>query len=453
MEIKENKMHKKPPVPVIVIFVIALAVAGYYGIKALSANGNGQLKISGTIETTEVNISPEMPGKVVEVYVDEGAPVSQGDPLFRLDDSLLQAQRNAAVTSLDTALSFVASAQAARDTAQVNYDLALIAARAEAASNRTSDWLASSLSGYSLPGGYFSRQELIDASSAEVDAARVDRDDFQKALNGKLAESASANFVKAEIDLLASRFAEQSALDALNRAKLSSEQELIDTAQKVYDEKQAEIEIAQAAYDDLADSQVALDIISLRLELSIAQERYESAQDRLQQLQIGEASPKLKAALAALNQADLAVAQANAMVSQAQAQLNLLDVQIGKLTVLSPTDGTILTRRVQPGEMVSAGASAFTLGKLDELTIVVFVPEDVYGKLSLGQMADLVVDSYPGEVFHAEISRIADQAEFTPRNVQTIEGRKATVFAIHLNVADPSGKLKPGMAADVTFAK
>src|SRR3989304_8438101 len=164
MDIKGNKVQKQTPVPVIVIIVIALIVAGYYGIKALSANGNGQLKISGTIETTEVNISPEMPGKVVEVYVDEGAPVSQGDPLFRLDDSLLQAQRNAAVTSLDTALSFVASAQAARDTAQVNYDLALIAARAEAASNRTSDWLASRPSGYFPPGGCFARPGVIAGS-------------------------------------------------------------------------------------------------------------------------------------------------------------------------------------------------------------------------------------------------------------------------------------------------
>jgi len=446
-------MHKKPPVPIIVIIVIAIIIGGYYGIKALTANGYDQLKVSGTIETTEIIISPEIPGKVVEVYVDEGASVSQDDPLFRLDDSLLQAQRFAAESSLKTAMASVESAQAARDTAQINYELAFNAVRAEAASNRTSDWAASNLSGYSLPGGYFSRQELIDASMAEVDAARIDRDDARIALNDLLAESASLEFIKAEKELLASRFAEQPALDALNRAKVSSEQDLIDAAQSIYDKKQSETETAQAAYDDIADSQVALDIISFRLELTISQERYESAQDRLIQLQIGEDSPKLKAAQSVLNQAELAVAQANAMVSQAQAQLKLLDVQIGKLMVLAPTDGTILTRRIQPGEMVSAAASAFTLGKLDELTIVVYVPEDVYGILALGQMADLSVDSYPGEVFQAKISRIADQAEFTPRNVQTVEGRKATVFAIHLQVVDPGGKLKPGMAADVTFGK
>ena len=112
-----------------------------------------------------------------------------------------------------------------------------------------------------------------------------------------------------------------------------------------------------------------------------------------------------------------------------------------------------MTRKIQPGEIVAAGATAITLGKLDELTIVVYVPEDVYGTLSLGQQALLSVDSFPGEIFHAEISRIADQAEFTPRNVQTVEGRKATVFAIRLMVEDPDGKLKPGMPADVVFGQ
>ena len=446
-------MHKKPPVPVIVIIVIALLVAGYYGIQALTSNGNEQLKVSGTIETTEVIISPELPGKVVDVFVDEGAVVSQGAPLFKLDDTLLQAQRSAAVASLNTAIASVNTAQAARDTAQANYDLALIAARAEAVTNRTSDWQASDLSGYTLPGGYFSRQELIDAAASEVEAAMAERDRVQDDLNDKLADSAGANFVEAEQTLLDSRFAEQTALDTLNRAKLSSDQDLVDKAQAVYDDKQAQTEAAQVDYDELADSQIALDIISLRFDLSIAQERYESAQDRLLQLQIGEASPKLKAALLVQNQADLAVAQAEALVSQAQSQINLLDVQIGKMMVLAPSDGTILTRKIQPGEMAAAGAAAFTLGQLDNLTIVVYVPESVYGTLSLGQMAELTVDSFPGEIFHAEITRIADQAEFTPRNVQTVEGRKATVFAIHLSVKDPEGKLKPGMAADVTFSE
>jgi len=79
------------------------------------------------------------------------------------------------------------------------------------------------------------------------------------------------------------------------------------------------------------------------------------------------------------------------------------------------------------------------------------LPEDSYGSVKLSQAARVNVDSYPGVSFPAVVVQIADQAEFTPRNVQTAEGRRTTVYAIKLDVPNPDGKLKPGMPADVTF--
>ncbi|HSA99275.1 MAG TPA: efflux RND transporter periplasmic adaptor subunit, partial [Anaerolineales bacterium] len=125
--------------------------------------------------------------------------------------------------------------------------------------------------------------------------------------------------------------------------------------------------------------------------------------------------------------------------------------QMSKLTVYAPMDGVILTRNVEPGEFVQPGASAITMANLNELTITVYVPEDRYGEISLGQKATVTVDSFSNETFHATVSFIADQAEFTPRNVQTVEGRSATVYAVKLKVSDPEGKLKLGMPADVIF--
>ena len=80
-----------------------------------------------------------------------------------------------------------------------------------------------------------------------------------------------------------------------------------------------------------------------------------------------------------------------------------------------------------------------------------YLPEDSYGQVKLGQAARVAVDSYPGVSFTASVIHIADQAEFTPRNVQTVQGRRTTVYAIKLNVPNPDSKLKPGMPADVTF--
>jgi HlyD family secretion protein len=111
-----------------------------------------------------------------------------------------------------------------------------------------------------------------------------------------------------------------------------------------------------------------------------------------------------------------------------------------------------LTRNVEPGEFVQPGATALTLADLSDLTITVYVPEDRYGQISLGQQAQVTVDSFPGVTFQAVVSHIADQAEFTPRNVQTVEGRSSTVYAIELKVTDTDGRLKIGMPADVTFS-
>jgi HlyD family secretion protein len=63
------------------------------------------------------------------------------------------------------------------------------------------------------------------------------------------------------------------------------------------------------------------------------------------------------------------------------------------------------------------------------------------------------VDSFPAQAFEAQVRYISDQAEFTPRNVQTAEGRSSTVYAIKLTVTDPQGKLKPGMPGDVAFTQ
>jgi HlyD family secretion protein len=118
--------------------------------------------------------------------------------------------------------------------------------------------------------------------------------------------------------------------------------------------------------------------------------------------------------------------------------------------IRSPIEGIVLERLVEPGEVASMGATIVTISNLDDLKLTVFVPEDRYGRFMLGQSCTVMVDSFPNEAFGGTVSHIADQAEFTPRNVQTVDSRKTTVFAIRFDLAPTGGKLKPGMPADVT---
>lgn len=117
----------------------------------------------------------------------------------------------------------------------------------------------------------------------------------------------------------------------------------------------------------------------------------------------------------------------------------------------SPIDGVILLRAAEPGEVIAAGGTLLVVGNLDEMTLTVYVPEDQYGRLHLGDMLPLSVDSFPGRVFMGEVTHIADRAEFTPQNIRTAEGRKSTVYAVRLTVPNPDHDLKPGMPADVAL--
>ena len=468
-----------PPLPVrIVIVLIVLSTIGYFVFRSLSPVENGQLKASGTIESVTVNISPEMAGKVKEVLVSEGQSVKTGDPILHLDDSLLTAQRALASAQLDSANSAVTTAEAALAASQVQYNLAFDNAVIQSDTVRTVDWFRDEPGAFDLPLWYYSQSEQLTAAQSEVDSAKTALETAQSNLASVLGSAGSADFVKAETDLASARASYQVAKDIYDRIQngLTTEdlsrpqlikvargdlfvsrvgQDLRDSAKHNYDDAKVKLDETQLTYNDALTTDGAGEVLQARADLSIAQERYYTALDYVLSLQIGESSTSVTAAQKGLEQAQSAVDQAKTAIGQAEANLALIDTQIAKLTIYTPMDGVILTRSVEPGEFVQPGAVALTMANLSDLTITVYVPETRLNEIKLGQQASVTIDVASGQspVFNAEVIHIADQAEFTPRNVQTVEGRSSTVYAVKLKVTDTEGKLKIGMPADVTFSR
>ncbi len=120
--------------------------------------------------------------------------------------------------------------------------------------------------------------------------------------------------------------------------------------------------------------------------------------------------------------------------------------------ITSPIDGVVLQRLVEPDENVAPGTTVLVVAPLNTLSLKIYVPEDRYGQISLGQTYPVTVDSFPGETFYGRVSLISDKAEFTPRNVQTTDSRQTTVYAVKLDLQPTDGQLKPGMPADVHLA-
>jgi HlyD family secretion protein len=223
--------------------------------------------------------------------------------------------------------------------------------------------------------------------------------------------------------------------------------EQLATAQAVIDQAQVAVSAAQATYDALPELlQDTTDGQALKLKLDMALAARDVAQAQYDQLAAGARPEQIASARA---QAAAAGAQADA----AEAALALLDLQISRLTLTAPVDGVVLERTIELGELAVPGATLFVIGQLDELTLTIFVPEDRYGGVALGQTYTLTVDSFPEEQFTGEVIYIADTAEFTPRNVQTAQSRRNTVYAIKLALPNTGGRLKPGMPADVLLGR
>ncbi len=104
------------------------------------------------------------------------------------------------------------------------------------------------------------------------------------------------------------------------------------------------------------------------------------------------------------------------------------------------------------GEMALPGTTLLTLADLDAVDLTVYVPEPDVGKVFLEQPVAVSVDSFPDETFLGQVVWISDEAEFTPKNIQTREERVNTVFAIKVRIPNPDHKLKPGMPADAALA-
>jgi HlyD family secretion protein len=477
LEVEMGKLRKLSLLAGLLIMSLAST-----GCDALMAEKSDGLKASGVVEVVEVVISSEIGGRVVEVFISEGDRVGEDDPLFKLDDEMLDTQSKQAMAAYEAAQANLQAAQAGRDLAEaaqqateagfdlarIQYELELAIARLEDQPARTEAWDRDVPNEFDMPVWYFEKSEAIAAARVQLQAAQ-DALEIERANYERVLQDASNEDLRAAEARLSEAQAEFLIADALLDRDIDwrGRSEVKDYIDTIYDAAEAELESAQKAYDRILTEKAAEDVLEARARVIVAQERYETALDLLNGYLTGSDSLQVQAAEAAMrqaealalqaeanrDQAEAGIVQAEKAVAQAKAALEAVELQLGKLTVMSPISGVVMTRNVEPGEVIQPGVTAMTVGQMDQLTITVYIPEDRYGQIGLGDLAQVTADSFPDEVFEAVVTRIADQAEYTPRNVQTEEDRRTTVYAVELSVDDLAGKLKPGMPADVVFGE
>ncbi len=159
-----------------------------------------------------------------------------------------------------------------------------------------------------------------------------------------------------------------------------------------------------------------------------------------------------KAASAARAQ-DKFVDAAKMRVVQARAQLADIDAQLAEMQVKAPSQSILEVLSVKVGDVLPANREVATLLLPEHLWVRVYVPETWLGLIKVGDAVQVRVDSFPNQDFPGTVEQVNRQAEFTPRNVQTVEDRVRQVFGVKIRLPSNDARLRAGMAADVVFPK
>jgi HlyD family secretion protein len=255
-----------------------------------------------------------------------------------------------------------------------------------------------------------------------------------------------AQVEQAEADLA---FNEKNTTATINAAEASVNvaKAQLEKARSVLEKSKRDYKRYAELFKEGAVSASVYDLVKMNYETAVAD--VNAAEKELKR-----AEANLHAAMALkdtikLKRKQLQAAMRNRSAAVARKEEVYADLQETK--IYAPANGTILSRPVENGEIINPGTPLYVMVDMDKLYLKVYIPEPDIGKIKLGNEARIYVDAFPERTFNARITKIYEQAEFTPKNVETKEERVKLVFGVELSVENPEGILKPGMPADAVI--
>ncbi len=408
---------------------------------------DGVLETSGRIEGAEVIVNSRIGGRVHRLLVREGDRVSRGQLVAVLSSEELAARMRQADAQVEAAQAQVARAQGEvevlqRQLAQAQAGLAFAQAQVAAQQRQAQAALQAALARLAqarkallvarrqAPSAVDEAEAVLRAADADVVRARAAHEEARRDLARLQGLQVAGAVAVADVDAARTRLEMievqvNVAAEQVQRARAALDRARTGTLEVQIREEDVRAAEAQV---DAARGQVALAQAGA-LEVTRAQEQ---ARAVMRQVEIARAG------------LETALAQAKAAVAARDELRTALD----EARVYAPSAGVVVSKVVNPGEVVPAGTPLVVLVDLQALWLKVFIPEPEIGKLRLGAAARISVDAFPGRTFSAKVTEISQRAEFTPKDVQTKEERVKQVFAVKLAVENPEGLLKPGMPAD-----
>ncbi len=366
-----------------------------------------RIKGTGKIQPVRtVNVSPKTAGRVVELLVDQGDRVTEGQVVARMDAQDLRSERDQAVANL-------AAARAKLVTLQ--------------------DPTRSEAVGQAEAG--------VDQANARLDQARSEtlriQADVNRAQSEKIRIQGVVSDAESRLALAEKQLQRQQGLAQQGAISQNNLDEFVQKAQSAQQAlNQAQAQLAQAQIQ-IRQAERQVTEASLRVEQSDAQRRSAAAQ-RQQQNIVGSPGE---------------IRQAEAQVSAALAQLQAVENRLGDTEIRAPFAGLVTQRYATIGAFVTpttqasatgAGATSTSIfGIASGVEVLASVPERDIAQIKRGQEVEISVDAYPKDSFKGKVRLIAPEA---------IEEQNVTKFQVRLDLTSGIDLLKSGMNVDLNFA-
>lgn len=301
------------------------------------------------------------------------------------------------------------------------------------------------LDGYQLP----AEKQSIESQLAQAQAQ------LQRLQNG---------FLPAEIAQAQGQYNEALAGYQLAQNGARSEEKQQATAQRRQSE--ASYKLANDNYfrfKQLLEKQVVSrqEFETVETQYKTAQEQFNSAKEQEKLVLSGSRQEEINAAKGRLLQAqsqlslmrqgprreDIAAQQA--VVKSLEARVSQINKSLDEVLIKAPCPCEISSLNIKAGQLILPGQSVATLINPNDLWVRVYIPEEYFGRVKLGDEVTLTVDAFNKTTFKGKVSQLGSRAEFTPRNVQTEKSRRMQVFGVKIKLDNTDKKLRPGMIADV----
>lgn len=144
------------------------------------------------------------------------------------------------------------------------------------------------------------------------------------------------------------------------------------------------------------------------------------------------------------------IEESDGLLKSAVADLDKAKLALADATLKAPSNGMIITRAVEPGSMLNAGATTLTLSLVNPVWVRAYANEQDLGRVPSGTKVLLHTDSRPDKPYHGQVGFVSPTAEFTPKSVETTDLRTALVYRMRIIVTDPDSVLRQGMPVTVT---